>query len=469
MQFTAGLTGEAAALARTHGEALARLPATIRAFVFVELHKWPVLFAPEQRYQRTLLEHFSRLPKRELEQAAAAIGRIEAEAGVNRLGNRSPAQFQDEAQALLRKRGLNIVWRNAVDEFFQNVDAALEPQLYPPDAPRRLVIQLYDNRVAVQRDKLWSRFTGVGVRVPLNLDGATTTEAFLRALFGAREHGSGGPLFAAAVDSPPLDPWIIESHEALHALCDADAEATPAGSLIALSYDRLRPYRDELTRALNNKIQSGVESPQAFATFARSLRIAPPAGALLHSSDAVLDFVRDVLLTGNGTLLMNNTFVEWAAVQALRRAQPRILVTRFGVRNKLKPFSSMLMFSQPRGSDRNPIVEDPAGSFIDVEQLSYYVWLNAEKNPAYRKKTLYLFLAEGADQMLAIRSDMPPANASRLPPARLADVCATMAHWLALPLPDRSGQPILALVGQSVSRIEGWPMPCTPCRSQPAS
>jgi len=48
-QFTAELTGEAATLARTHGELLARLPATIHAFVLVELQKWPLLFAPEQR------------------------------------------------------------------------------------------------------------------------------------------------------------------------------------------------------------------------------------------------------------------------------------------------------------------------------------------------------------------------------------------------------------------------------------
>src|SRR5262249_19091111 len=159
-------------------------------------------------------------------------------------------------------------------------------------------------------------------------------------------------------------------------------EGTAPSSLTGLSYDRLRPYRDELTRTLNQKIQGGVESPQAFAAFARSLQIVPPAGALLSSSDALLAFVRDVLLTGNGTLLMNNTFVEWTAVQALRRAQPRVLVTRYGVRDRLKPFSSMVLFSQPRAADLNPVVPDPAGSFVDVEQLSYYVWLNAEKNAA---------------------------------------------------------------------------------------
>jgi hypothetical protein len=448
MQFTAGLTGEADALARTHGEMLARLPATVHAFTLVELQKWPILFGPEQRYQRALLEHLSRLPRAEFDQATAGIGRIEAEAGANRLSERNPARFQEDAQALLRKPGLTVAWRREVDAFFQKVDPALAAQLYPADAPRRLVIQIYGSGITVQRDKLWSRFKGAGVRVPLNLEGNNGTERFLEALFGSRERAGTAPaLFTTAIGSAPLDAWLIESHEALHALCDAQGGGPPAGSLTGLSYDRLRTYRDELTRALNSKIQSGVESPQAFAAYARSLQIAPPAGALLYSADVLLAFVRDVLLTGNGTLLMNNTFVEWAAVQALRRAQPRILVTRFGVRDKLKPFSSMVLFSQPRASDHLPIVQDPVGSFIDAEQLSYYVWLNAEKSPAYRKKTLYLFLAEGVDEMLAIRSDAPAATPSALAPARLADVCATMAQWLGVAAPDGSGRPIGSLVG----------------------
>lgn len=446
MQFTAGLTGEAATLARKHGDVLARLPATVHAFILIELQKWPLLFGPEQRYQRALLEHLSRLPRAELDQAAAGIVRIEADAGANRL-DRNPARFQDDAQALFRKRGLIVAWRSEVDGFFQKIDPALEAQLYPADAPRRLVVQLYGSGIAVQRDKLWSRFKSAGVRVPLNLEGTNGTEPFLQALFGAREQGTAAPaLFAAAIGSAPLDAWLIESHEALHALCNTERGGTSGGALTGLSYDRLRTYRDDLTRALNSKIQSGVESPQAFAAYARSLQIAPPAGALLYTADVLLAFVRDVLLTGNGTLIMNNTFVEWAAVQALRRAQPRILVTRFGVRDRLKPFSSQLLFSQPRASDQIPITQDPAGSFIDSEQLSYYVWLNAEKNPAYRGKTLYLFLAEGVDEMLAIRSDVPAAPASGLARAPLPDVCATMAHWLGVSVPGQSGRPIVSLV-----------------------
>ena len=447
MQFNPALIGDAATLARTHGETLSHLPETVHAFILVELQKLPTLFQPEQRYQRALLEHLSRLPKSSLDSATAGVARIEGQAGVNKVTDRHPAGFQDAAQALLRQRGLQVAWRSEVDGFFRTIDPALEARLYPTDAPRRLVVQIYGSGIAVQRDKLWSRFKGAGVRVPLDLGGTKGTEPFLRQLLGAQENGAGTPpLFITTIAASPLDAWLIESHEALHGLFDAGQTTTSSAAPTGLSYDRLRPYRDDLTRALNSKIQSGVESPQAFAAYARSLQIVPPAGALLYPADILVAFVRDVLLTGNGTLLMNNTFVEWAAVQALKRAQPRVLITRFGVRDKLRPFSSMVMFSQPRPSDHLPSVQDPAGSFVDVEQLSYYVWLNAEKTPAYRGKTLYLFLAEGVDEMLAIRSDRPAATASGLPPARLSDVYATMAQWLGVPLAGHAGQPIEAIV-----------------------
>jgi hypothetical protein len=446
MQFTATLIGEAATLARTHGEMLAHLPATVHASILVELQKWPTLFQPEQRYQQALLEHLSRLPKSSLDSATSGIARIEVQAGVAKVTERHPAGFQDAAQALLRQRGLQVAWRSEVDGFFRAIDPALEARLYPADAPRRLVVQIYGSGIAVQRDKLWSRFKGAGVRVPLNLDAIRSTEQFLRQLLGAPDGDGTSALLNAATASSPLDAWLVESHEALHGICDAGPTKGAGGGATGLSYDRLRQYRDDLTRALNSKIQSGVESPQAFAAYARSLQIAPPAGALLYSADVLIAFVRDVLLTGNGTLLMNNTFVEWAAVQALKRAQPRILITRFGVRDKLRPFSSMVMFSQPRPSDQLPSVQDPAGSFVDVEQLSYYIWLNAEKTPAYRGKTLYLFLAEGVDEMLAIRSDRPAATAAGLPPARLSDVCATMAQWLGVPLAGHAGQSIEAII-----------------------
>jgi hypothetical protein len=458
MKFEARLTGEASTLAGPHASTLERLPATFHASILIELEKWMTLFAAERAYQRALLEHLTGLPAPERERLFAALAGVEAEAGCDRIAARAPAAFQDEAQAALRKRRLLPRWRQEVDAVFQSIQPALDARLHPADAPRRLIVQIYADTIAVQAQQLWSRFRGRGVRVPLALEGARGSDAFLRALFGGGDAAGTATLFAgvgAESGSTPLDAWIVESHEALHACTELVAPgvfgAAAAATSTGLSYDRLRGYRDDLTRALYEKIQAGVESPQAFAAYARSLRIAPRQGALRHAPDVVQAFVRDLFLTGNGTLFVNNTFVEWAAVQAIRRAQPRLLVARYGVRDKMKPFSSLLLFSQPRASDQIPLIEDPVGSFIDVEQLSHYVWLNAEKSPAYRQRTLHLLLAEGIDDMLAIRSgaDTSPragtaANAG--PPVSLADVGATMAQWLGVPPPNPRGRPITALL-----------------------
>jgi hypothetical protein len=455
MQFDNGLTGEAAGLARTHAPVLARLPATVHAFILVELQKWATLFEPERRYQRVLLDQLSRLPASELLGATRGIANVEKDSGCEAIARGNPSRFQEDAQALLRKKRLLGAWRKEVDSFFRIIDPAIESQLYPPDAPRRLVVQLYASDIAVQPDKLWSRFKGTGLRIPLDLEGADASEPFLHSLFEG--NGASGTFLRAPgspEDSGPSDTWVIESDEAIHRLYDAakagpppsaSMAAPPRRAMTGLSYQRLRAYRDELTRALYSKIQSGVESPQAFAAYARGLKISPEPGALPQADDRLQAFVREVLLTGNGTLFVNNTFVEWAAVQALRRAQPRVLVARFGVRDRLKPFSSLLLFSQPRAADQIPLIEDPVGSFIDAEQLSYYVWLNAEKSPAYRGKTLYLFLAEGIDTMLAIRSDRAAAPSSLPEPVSLPDVAATMAAWLGAP-GEGLGRPITAVV-----------------------
>jgi hypothetical protein len=450
MQFDAKLTGEAAALARAHDELLRRLPATVHAFILADLQKWATLFPAEQRYQRALLEHLSQTPPDGLSRLAGGVARVETDASLTRISERDPARFQDQAQAALRKQNLVTAWRREIDSFFQQIDPALEARLYPADSPRRVVLQLYGDGIAVQPDKLWGRLRASGTRIPIRLDDVKNSGAYLRALFGAGAGASdekAASLFGALRSDAtfaPTDAWVVESHAALHDLVTkANPDARPP---TGLSYERLLPYRDALMRALFSKIQSGVESPQAFAAYARSLKLAPEPGVVLNPTEVVQTFVREVLLTGNGTLFVNNTFVEWAAAQALRRAQPRLLVARYGVRDKLKPFSSLLLFSQPRTSDVIPLIEDPVGSFIDVEQLAYYVWVHAQKSAAYRNRTLYLFLAENVPDMLAIRSDVP----GKIPPpsgaVSLGDVAATMAHWLGVRLPEGSGRPIPSLV-----------------------
>jgi hypothetical protein len=440
------VNSDAASLLRQHRDLLARLPVTFRAFIGVEAEKWPTLFAPERAYLGALLESLARWTGPDLAGAFAGVTRLETEAGCRDVRASDPRRLQDETQALLRRKGLLPRWRQEVDQVFRRLQPQIDERLHSASAPRRLVVMLYGQGIAIQRDKLWRRLRSLGTRIPLRLEGAQTSDSFLRALFGTSTKAT---LFSALRDSPghgPHDTWIVEAGESVHVLCEGEAAKGGAGAT-GVSYARLRAYREMLARYLYKKVLSGVSGPQELAAYARELDIGPPEGSLLHSDAVVRAFIRDVFLAGNGTLLVNNTFVEWAAVQALKRAEPRVLVARFGVRDKMKPFSSLLLFSSPRPTDQIPILEDPLGSFVDVEQLSYYVWLNAEKSAAYRGKTLYLLLAEGVDEMLAIRSDGPRTEAGELPAAALAEVAATMAAWLGVPVGESPARPLAALAG----------------------
>jgi hypothetical protein len=424
---------DAASLLERHKQLLARLPVTFRAHVGVEAARWSTSFPAERANLAALLDA---LAETDTAEVFSGVASIETAAGCQAVKASDARQLQDETQAVLRRKGLLPRWRLEVERVFERLQPSIDRRRYPPDTPRRVVVLLYGRGIAIQRDTLWSRLRPKGLRVPLRLEGVAGPEAFARALLAWR----GGDTLPSVLGS---EAWLVEAGEQLRAY--GESTNADVGRPVSLSYERLRPHREALARSLYGKVQSGVSGPQELAAFARSLDVRAPDGSWLHADEAVRSFTRDVLLGGNGALLVNNTFVEWASVQALKRAEPRLLVARFGVRDKMKAFSSLLLFSSPRATDQVPILEDPFGSFVDVEQLAYYVWLNAEKSAGYRGRTLYLLLAEDVDEMLAIRSGLH-AEAVELSPRALPEVAATMGAWLGLPPEPTLPSPIAPLL-----------------------
>jgi hypothetical protein len=378
---------------------------------------------------------------------------LESDAGCNRVVMDDPKTLQERTQTLLRKQGLLSRWREEIDDIFQKLQLPLEAQLYSGDPEHRLIVIIYGRGIAIERDKLWRKFREIGIQIPLDLRNDQESDSFLRALFtGNRNETQNGsppqPFFTKLPNAAPLDVWIVEADDALHALCESKIEkGQRIDYATGMSFDRLRSYREELSKTLYNKVLSGVSGPLELAAYAKSIQVAPRDGVRFYADDVVMAFIRETFLGGNGTLVLSNSFVEWASVQAIKRAQPRMLVARFGVRDKMKPFSSLLLFSKPRSTDQIPILQDPLGSFIDVEILSYYIWLSAEKGPPYRQKTLYLLLAEGMDEILAILPGSREPTRKELQKITLSDVAVTMAHWLGSSLPASPGRVIDALVG----------------------
>lgn len=462
------LTGEAAKLARDHEAALDRLPRTFLVDTLVELERWPVFFEPEKSYFRMLVDQLAALDAGQLQAIFGSLHDFERRTGCDRVSAGDIDEFEARALAYVQRHGVYSEWRHEIDGVFEKLEPRVEARLYSGSLPPRLVVILYGEGIAIERNTLWKRFQALGTRVPLDLRGAESSEPFLRALFTGMPtvqpaSGAAVPtlfqvlgqsLAPQPADFAPLNAWIVEAGDALHRLCRQGSQGTAQASAgdpsavhcaTGMSYDLLHDYRDELTKTLWAKVKAGLRSPLEMAAYVKSLEIKPHDGVTLYSDPAVLAFIRDTFLGGNGTLIINNTFVEWGAVRAIKRAQPRLLVARFGIREKMKPFSSLLLFSKPRPSDQIPIMQDPLGSFVDSELLAYYIWLNAEKGPPYKGKTMYLLLAEGVDEMLVVSPALSP-HAQPPATATLPDVAATMARWLGVTLPGSPGRAIEPLL-----------------------
>jgi hypothetical protein len=147
----------------------------------------------------------------------------------------------------------------------------------------------------------------------------------------------------------------------------------------------------------------------------------------LAANPRVREFVRTLFLSGNGSLLFGSSFVEWGASEALRRVQPQVLIASFGVRKKLKPFSSVVLFEDQSRSNPMPDEDDPAGSLVDAAMLSEYVYLGAQRVACYPGHTVTVMAAFGSDRVLVLS---PPAagfpNSSDAP----IDLTALALRWL---------------------------------------
>lgn len=128
--------------------------------------------------------------------------------------------------------------------------------------------------------------------------------------------------------------------------------------------------------ALLGKMRSEIKKPGAGPEMLRTLmaRMVPADLGFATPGDPVLDRFQVKLLTeGSGTQIFSTSFTQWAAREALRRAEPSTLLVRFAPRQRQKPMNELL----------SPSVErpelDPVGSLVDADMGAYYNWINQQR------------------------------------------------------------------------------------------
>ncbi len=161
-------------------------------------------------------------------------------------------------------------------------------------------------------------------------------------------------------------------------------------ALTCISYEGLAPIRNKIVECMRN----AYESPQfgAEALHTMLARIGPEdLGMSGSAADAVLDRFQVSLLTeGSGTQIYSTTFVQWAAREAYRRAQPVTLLARFAPRTRERPMNELL-------SDQAEAEVDAPGSLIDADMGAYYTWLNQQRLSGAEKASFLVWFEKHSE------------------------------------------------------------------------
>lgn len=290
----------------------------------------------------------------------------------------APAQFVENLSAHLWTTHQMDAFRAAALEYGDRLRVVV-----PPEAPvlPRLGITVVGQGVAAHEEPLFRKLRSHGAYFS-NVKPERGLETLLNAVAArAKEH----PI--------PYGHWYIDGGEA----------AAHDSALTCVSYKGLEPARSALAEKIHTEIGRPGMGPEVLRTRMAHLL---PADLRFTTGDEVLDRFQVKLLTeGSGTQVFSTTFAQWAAREALRRAQPHTLLVRFAPRQRQKSMNEMLSATQ------SPVDIDPAGSLVDADMGAYYNWLNLQRLTGAEKSS-YLVWFEGHNEAIAIGPSLPRGTTS---------------------------------------------------------
>ena len=129
-------------------------------------------------------------------------------------------------------------------------------------------------------------------------------------------------------------------------------------------------------------------------------------------------FITSLFVEGSGTQIYSTSFVQWAARETLRRAQPEQLLVRFAPRQRQRTLNQLF------DAATNVEVPDPEGSLRDADIAAYYILLDMLRiaDPAH---ITFLAWRENHGQAVIVS---PRAPAGKIDDAQL-DLNAALAKY----------------------------------------
>ncbi len=369
-QLFNGYPPEAKKLVTNYLSVLQRLPLSFVPSLLREVIDYDYRFPAERKFLEKELANLNSLSPEQLTQWFDAFEQIRLSSQLENMDwVNSPGQFVEQLSSHLWTTHQVDAFRNAATDYSNRLQSVTAPE--PPPIPRLGItvigqgVDAYDQPLFRKLRPHGAYFTNISPNNGLQqlLDAAATR---------AKSHPA------------PYAHWYIDGGEA----------AAHDSSLTCVSYQGLEPARVALSSKLQKEIERPGMGPEALRTTLAQMR--PADLGFNKSGDQVVDRFQVKLLTeGSGTQVFSTTFAQWAAREALRRAQPLTMVVRFAPRQRQKPMNELLY------GKRDSIEYDFVGSLVDADFGAYYNWLNQQRLTGAERSS-FLVWFEGHNQAVAI-------------------------------------------------------------------
>jgi len=399
---------------------LNRLPLTFLPFVNQQLSQWEFLFPNERGSVERLLLYVARLSPQESTTLFREVVDLEDKMGVRHWQFSTNEQTIRNSSELARSPYFQE-WRRAVQAVFDSAERNSHETKTTSKVKNRLILMDIPANLPLNQAGAWRRWQDLGRPIKIDLaqtgDGAGAMERLLTGGAGSDASASPGLLEAAIrrEGAAPATTWVVDAGSSL-----VESVASKSSEAILLSYQRLDRYRQSFSHEMNTMRKDLADADAVFDRL-RKVDVLPWCPPEVAADPAVREFVRSLYLSGNGAVIFGNSFVEWAASEAFRRARPTFLAARFGVRSKPKPFTGVAVFDNPDQVNPLPSVADVEGSAVDAQMLALYVWLAASRYEEYQRSTVCVCLAESlsqayvvAPQEFVLADDHGPVGLDRL-------------------------------------------------------
>jgi len=364
-----GYPPEAKRIAASQIELLKRLPLGFVPLLLRELIVYDWKFPAERKNVDGQFAYLRSLSPGQFAKAMAAFSQLRLTAALEKTDwINSPAVFSEQLTAHLWGTHQIDAFRTAAVEYVAKSSAVSGEDALPT---HRLGIAVIGQGVRNNEYHLFRKLRPQGTYFT-HVKPANGLNALIEAV---AKRADAHPV--------PFGHWYIDG--------GASAMAIPSG-VAHVSYASLSAPRAALQDLMRRIYESSVFDPEAFRT--RMAQTRPEEVGMNSGGDRVLSrFQLSLLTEGSGTQVFATTFVQWAAREVWRRAQPVTLLARFTPRQRENPMNELLAEAR-----RKPEL-DPQGSLVDADMGAYYTWLNQQRLSGAEKAT---FLVWFEDQQEAV-------------------------------------------------------------------